>query len=43
MNELYKIILVDDEDDVRGRVISKITEADIQPLKEPDPFSVKTI
>jgi len=26
MNELYKIILVDDEDDVRGRVISKITE-----------------
>jgi len=26
MNDLYKVVLVDDEDDVRGRVISKITD-----------------
>lgn len=26
MNELYKLILVDDEDDVRGRILSKISD-----------------
>ena len=27
MNEKYKMILVDDEDDVRGRILSKIKES----------------
>ena len=27
MNELYKLILVDDEDEVRGRIMSMITAA----------------